>query len=124
LPAGTLVLINTDEIESIGTTTTTAVKTYTVPANTYTRIMAESECGWRSNANSNSNVRFEIRYDLTIVRNAVIEFDATGNADQHAAGYTLKYSEPFTGGGQIFIDAVNVANGTWTIESLRIYGII
>lgn len=124
LPSGTIILLDAQETEVTGTTTTTIVKTYTVPANTYTFIMAESECGFISAANASGNVRFELLYGGVIKRNAAIEFDATGAGDQHAAGFTLKYTEAFTGGGVIRVDAQNVANGTWAVESLRVYGVI
>jgi hypothetical protein len=122
--SGTIVLIDTDETETTGTGNNGAIKTYTLGSNTYSRIMIESECGFRSNANTNGIVTFNIEINNVVVRNALIEFDATGAGDQHAAGYTLKYSQPLTAGGTIDISTTSVANGTWTVESLRIYGVI
>jgi hypothetical protein len=122
--SGTLILLNTQETEITGVANSTGIFTYTVAVNTYSRIMVESEVGFRSTANLNGLTTFELQYGGVTKRNALIEFDATGAGDQHAAGYTLKYSEAFTAGGVVRINTTGVANGTWTVESFRVYGII
>ena len=122
--SGTLILLDAQETQTTGTANQTGIFTYTVASNTYSRIMVESEVGFRSNANANGLTTFVLEYGGVTKRDALIEFDATGAGDQHAAGYTLKYSEAFTGGGVVRINTTGVANGTWTVESFRVYGII
>jgi len=122
--SGALILLSTQETQITGTANSTGIFSYTVASNTYSRIMVESEVGWRGNANLNTNVTFELQYGGVTKRDALIEFDATGAGDQFAAGYTLKYSESFTGGGVVRINTTGVLQGTWTVESFRVYGII
>lgn len=126
LPAGLLILLDAQETETTGTINTSLIKSFVVPVNTYSAIMVESEVGFRSNANLPSNCVFELLYDAVIVRDARIEFDATGNGDQHAAGYTLKFTDAYASGGTVSIRVFTVGaiNGTWTVESFRVYGII
>lgn len=123
VPAGTTMLISTDEVETTGTINNASIKSFTVPVNTYSRIMVESEVGFQSVANTSGTATFNLDYGGVVKRTVLIRFDATGAGDTHSAGYTLKYSEAFTGGGLVKITTTGVANGTWAIESFRVYGV-
>jgi hypothetical protein len=122
-PAGTTILLSADETIVTNTINTTA-KTYVLAANTYSRILIETECGFRSNANTNGIVTFNIIVGGVTKRTHQIEFDATGTGDQFESGRTLKFSEPITAGATITVTTTAVANGTWEVDSLRVYGII
>jgi hypothetical protein len=122
LPAGTMVLIYTQETETSGSTATTA-KTYTLAANTYSKIMVEAEVEFINNANSNGNTSFNIVINSVTKRTLVLSGDATGTGDQFQSGGTAKYSEPLTGGGTISITTTSVANASWKVFALRVYGI-
>jgi hypothetical protein len=122
MPSGTVISLYRDEVEDTGTTATT-VKTYTLPSNTYSRIIIESECGFRGFANANSNVTFNIVVGGVTKRTHTDEGDATGATDQQEKGRTLKYSEAITGGATIEITTTTVLNGTWEVDALRVYGV-
>jgi hypothetical protein len=121
-PAGTMVLIYTDEVQTTGNTATTA-KTYTLASNTYSRIMVEAEVEFINNANLNGNASFNIIINTVTKRTLVLSGDATGTGDQFQSGGTAKYSEPLTGGGTISITTTSVANASWKVFALRVYGI-
>ena len=123
MPSGTVISLYRDEVEDTGTTNTT-VKTYTLPSNTYSRIIIESECGFRGNVNVNSNATFNIVVGGVTKRTHTDEGDATGGGDQQEKGRTLKYSEAITTGATIEITTTAVANGTWSVDSLRVYGVL
>lgn len=123
LPSGLLILINNQETQTIGNTNNSSIRFNVVDPNLYAQIMVESEVGFRSDANLNGTATFEILYGATVVRNALMEFDATGTGDQHSAGYTLKHCQSFTAGGTVSIRTTSVVNGVWTVESFRVYGI-
>ena len=95
LPSGIMILLSNDEVEVTGSPNNNSIKSYVVPSNNYSQIMVESEVGFLSNANLSGTCNFQILYNDVVVRQAQIEFDATGAGDQHAAGYTLKYSGNF-----------------------------
>jgi hypothetical protein len=122
-PAGTMILLSTNETTQTGTTNTT-VKSYTLASNSYSSILIETECGFRSNANANGIVTFNIVVGGVTKRSHNIEFDATGAGDQFESGRSLKYSEAITGGATITVTTTGTANGTWEIDSLRVYGMI
>jgi hypothetical protein len=122
-PAGTMILIDANETTQSGTTNTT-VKSYTLAANTYSSILIETECGFRSNINTNGIVTFNIVVGGVTKRTHSLEFDATGAGDQFESGRSLKYSEAITGGATITVTTTGTANGTWEVDSLRVYGMI
>ena len=123
MPAGTVLLIYADEVGDSGTTATT-VKTYTLPANSYSRIIIESGCGFRGNAASNSNANFNIVVGGVTKRTKTIEGDNTGGGDQQEKAALLKYSEAITAGATIEITTTTVALGTWEVDALRVYGVL
>jgi hypothetical protein len=122
-PAGTTILISASENIVSGTTNTTA-KTYTLASNTYSSILIETEVGFRSNANTNGIVTFNIVVGGVTKRTHNIEFDATGTGDQFESGRTLKYSAAIPAGATITVTTTGTANGTWEVDSLRVYGIV
>jgi hypothetical protein len=122
-PAGTMILLSAAENILTGTTNTT-VRSYVLAANTYSSIVIETEVGFRSNANTNGIVTFNIVVGGVVKRTHNIEFDATGAGDQFESGRTLKFSEPITAGATISITTTGIANGTYEVDSLRVYGIV
>lgn len=123
-PTGTVILLSASENIVSGTANNASVKTYTLAANTYSSILIETEVGFRSNANANGIVTFNIVVGGVTKRTHNIEFDATGTGDQFESGRSLKYSEAITAGATITITTTGVANGTWEVDSLRVYGIV
>jgi hypothetical protein len=122
---GTVILIDAQETEVTGTATNNTAQTYTLAANSYDRIIVESELEFQSAANAQSTVTFNLVIAGNTRRSVLLDADATGAGDVFGMGGVLKYSEPLTGGGTITVQAVVVAgNGTWTVASLRVYGVL
>jgi hypothetical protein len=57
-------------------------------------------------------------------RSKIVRIDATGALKQYNVGRSLKYSEQITGGATIQITTTSSTGGTWTVDSLRVYGVI
>ena len=85
--------------------------------------MVESEVEFINNANTNGNTSFNIIINSVTKRTLVLSGDATGVGDQFQSGGTAKYSEALTGGGTISITTTSVANASWKVFALRVYGI-
>jgi hypothetical protein len=115
--------LSANETPVSGTTNTTAF-TYVLASNVYSRVIIETEFGFLTNANTNGTATFNILVGATNKRSRLIRVDATGAGDQHDVGKVLKYSESITAGGTITITTTGVSGGTWTIDSLRVYGVI
>jgi hypothetical protein len=123
--SGIIALINTDETDSSGTTTSTAVKSYAVPANTYSRIMVEAEIGLDHLGNSDSEWNFILVYGGVNKETIPLRFEGSHAGDANKLSGVIKYSEAFAAGGtvQINVSAVTAA-GTWYVRSFRVYGVI
>ena len=111
-------MLSVNETPVTNTTNTTAF-TYVLASNVYSRIIIETECGFSSTAN-NATVTFNILVGATNKRSRLIRHNSSGSE----AGRTLKYSEAITAGGTITVTTTGTNNGTWTIDSLRVYGVI
>lgn len=122
-PSGTTVLIYADETNSAGGTAFT-VKTYTLAANTYSRIIIESECEIFTNVNLNASVNFAIYVGGTAKRIIENYYAATGAGDFVRSGICAKYSEAITAGAVIELRTESVVNTTFNVCSLRVYGVI
>jgi hypothetical protein len=120
---GTVILLSANETPVSNTTNTTAF-TYVLASNVYSRIIIETECGLLTNINTDATATFNILVGAVNKRSRNITIDATGAGDQHEVGRVLKYSEAITAGGTITITTTGVVGGTWTIDSLRVYGVI
>jgi hypothetical protein len=121
--SGTVVLLYTDEVNSPGGTPFT-VKTYTLAANTYSRIIIESECEYRQGVNLNSTVDFAIYVGGTVKRIIECVASPTGAGDYIRFGVPIKYSEAITAGAVIELRTENVTNATFNVCSLRVYGVV
>jgi hypothetical protein len=121
--SGTVMLLSANEISVSGSSNTTAF-TYSLASNAYSRIIIESECGLFTNANVNASVTFNIIVGGVTKRSKIIRIDNTDFPDQHNVGRSLKYSESITSGALIAITTTSSAGGTWTVDSLRVYGVI
>jgi hypothetical protein len=122
MPSGTVELIYADETPVTSTGNTT-VKTYVLEANSYARIIYETECRWRGNVNANSIATVNILVGAVNKRSHQIESDAIAGV-QFDQGRVLKFSEANTAGGTITVTTTATANGTWTVDSLRVYGVL
>ena len=121
--SGTLVLLSANETPVSNTSNATPF-TYTLGSNVYSRILIESECGLFTNANTNATVTFNIIVGGVAKRSKIVRIDATGALKQYNVGRSLKYSEQITGGAIIQITTTSSTGGTWTVDSLRVYGVI
>jgi len=121
--SGTVVLINADEVNQNGGTAFT-VKTYTLAANSYSRIIIESECELQTTANANATVNFAIYIGGVVKRIIENNYSATGSGDFVRSGISIKYSEAITAGAVIDLRTESVTNCTFNVNSLRIYGVI
>jgi hypothetical protein len=60
----------------------------------------------------------------SLARALTLRADATGTGDVFTDGTIIKYIRPLATGGDIEVKVtVNAGAGTWTVESLRVYGI-
>ena len=123
IQSGTVVLINADETD-VSNTTNSTVKSYVLAANTYSRIVIESECEFQSGTNILSTCDFAIYVGATQKRVVENLNSPTGLGDFVRSGIAIKYSEAITAGATITLRTQNVSNATWNVCSLRIYGII
>ena len=123
LPTGTVILLNTDEVNSNGGTAFT-VKSYALASNTYSRIVIESECEFYSGTNILSTCDFAIYVGGVVKRIVENVNSATGAGDYVRTGIAIKYSEAITAGATIELRTQNVSNASFVVNSLRIYGII
>ena len=122
--SGTLVLLSANETPVSNSSTNATPFTYTLGSNVYSRILIESECGLFTNANTNATVTFNIIVGGVAKRSKIVRIDATGALKQYNVGRSLKYSEQITGGAVIQITTTSSTGGTWTVDSLRVYGVI
>lgn len=123
--SGALILLSNSEADVTGIATTASVKSFVVPANTYSQIMVETEIGLDQSGSNNSEWVCDIQYAGVTKATSNLKFRGNNASQEHKAVGVLKYSEAMTAGGtvQINITAVTV-NGTWRVNSLRVYGII
>jgi hypothetical protein len=128
-PKGRVELINADETQSSATVPNadTALKTYTLAANTYTSIIAEAE-GYvqESLTTTNQNVNIKIKYAGTQNGQTMI-FNPQALTTGAKTPFPIKASGAFTAGGTVTITigaAAADANTTVFLNSLRVYGVI
>jgi hypothetical protein len=122
MPAGTMILLSANETPVTGTGNATAF-TYVLAANSYSRIIIEAETRFRNTANTNGTATFNILVGAVNKRAQQIEIDNMGAANQFDVGRVIKYSEAITAGGTITVTTTGVANGSWQVDALRVYGV-
>lgn len=124
LPSGLVILLYADEADYNATVSTTA-KSYTIPANSYSKIMIESEISFQGTGNNDEWVDFEIVLDGTSARLIPLKQDQTGRDDDWKLAGSLKYTTPYPDGGLASIKVtVRLGTGNWYVHSLRVYGVI
>lgn len=123
--AGALILLSNSEADVTGVATTASVKSFVVVANIYSQIMVEVEIGLDQSGNNNAEWTFDIQYAAVTKGTSNLKLRGNNVGQEHKVLGVLKYSELMTAGGtvQINVTAVTV-NGTWRVNSLRVYGII
>ncbi|MFA5800838.1 MAG: hypothetical protein WC840_07890, partial [Candidatus Peribacteraceae bacterium] len=125
LPAGSMILITADETAASGTAAANPIKSFVVPANTYSHIMVESEIGLVHTGTTDGNWNFIIDYGGTVKETIPIRARGNNASDSHSLSGAIKYSEAFTAGGTVKIyNTATTAGGTWSVQSFRVYGII
>ena len=124
LPSGLVIFLYADEADYNATVSTTA-KSYTIPANSYSKIMIESEISFQGTGNNDEWVDFEIVLDGTSARLIPLKQDQTGRDDDWKLAGSLKYTTPYPDGGLASIKVtVRLGTGNWYVHSLRVYGVI
>lgn len=123
--ANSMLLINADETDAAGTAASAAVKTYPLSANAFSRVVVEAEVALTGQANREDKVTFAIRIDGAVKESVPLRQDATGQGDFWQLGTQLKWSGQQQAAATIDISVtVNEGAGTWTVKSLRVYGVI
>lgn len=123
--ANSVILINADETDVSGTASSGAAKTYPLSANVFSRIVIEAEVALTGQANREDEVTFAIKIDGVVKESVPLRQDATGQGDFWQLGTQLKWSGQQQAAATIDISAtVNEGAGTWTVKSLRVYGVI
>lgn len=121
---GIVKLLSADETDVTGTGNNATAKSYTLPANVFSKILVESEVALEGVANADNEVTFEIKFGATSKESLSLRQSATGSGDYTKLAGVVKYSEAWAGGGNVTI-AVTVVTGTgtWKVKSLRVYGV-
>ena len=124
---GTIVLINADETDASDATGSTAeitLKSFSLPANTYSRIIVESEIEMQFPTVANMSMTFRLKYGATIVESKILDGPSvTTGPDVHAV---IKGSQAQTAAVTITVTVQRgIASGvTARAYSLRVYGVI
>ena len=127
--SGMVVLVNADETQASATVpnTDTAVKTFTLAANSYSSIIAEAE-GYvqESLTTTNQNVNIKIKFAGTQKGQTMI-FNPQALTTGAKTPFPIKASGAFTAGGTVTVTigaAAADANTTVFLNSLRVYGVV
>lgn len=125
IPTGTLVLLSNNEADVTGVATTASVRSYAVPVNIYSQIMVEVEIGLEQSGSNDAEWTYIIQYGGVTKESRPIRLRGNNVSQAHKTLSVLKYSEAMLAGGtvQINVTAVTV-NGTWKVNSFRVYGIV
>lgn len=124
-PSGSVILLNADETDASGTTTNASAKTYSLAANTYARIMVEAEISLVGVGNELDQVTFDLKIDgINIDDTVILQQAVTGAGDLWKLAGNVKGSKVQTGAVTVTVSVtVNNGTGTWTVRSLRVYGV-
>jgi hypothetical protein len=123
--SGMLVLLYNSEADVSGTGNSTAVKSYAVPANTYSKIMVEAEIGLVQTGAVDANWNFALNYGGTVKETIPLRVKMNNAAYSGTISGIAKYSEAFAGPGTVQIDvSFTTQNGTWWVRGFRVYGVI
>ena len=126
--AGTMALVNADETQANATVPNadTVLKTYTLAANTYSKIITEAEgYGTFGALSTNQAVNIKVKYAGAQVGNTIVLDAALGAASN--IPFPVKASAAFTGGGTVDVTigaAVADANTAIFLNSLRVFGAV
>lgn len=124
--AGTVILIHRNETGASGTTTNTSAVTYTLAANTYSFIIAECEIGFVGVAATDCEATFNLTFNGGATKgDYALRQGNSGAGDQWKLLGRYSYSGVFTAGGAITMSVTaTLGTGTWSVKSLRVYGVI
>jgi len=123
--AGTVILLSADETDVTGTLSTADIKTYSLAANSYNKIIIEAEVSLQGVADESDAVTFVLMIGSDSKEVIPLRQDATGAGDSWILGTSIKYSQAQTAAATISITAgVTAGAGVWAVRSLRVYGVI
>lgn len=105
-----------------GADPTNPIKSYAVPANSYSYIMVEAEVAIRDPTVASGEWEFQLLYAGVTKESGRFRW---GNTSALSSFGTLKYSEAMTAGGTVQVNSVKVSTTalTWYVKSFRVYGI-
>jgi hypothetical protein len=120
LPTGTVLLIYWDENDFGDQWSSSSAKTTMLPANTYSRIIIESEVSLRTTNHDEADWLFDLEVDGDIEESIRLVLNREGAISGSIKTSLVQNSAvPVT-----IVVTQNVRRGTWTVKSLRIYGVI
>ncbi len=125
---GAVALVNADETQANATVPNadTVLKTYTLAANTYSKIIAEAEgYGTFGALSTNQVISLKVKFAGAQV-GITMKLDAALGAASNIP-FSLKASAAFAGGGAVDITQsapAADANTTMFLNSLRVYGVV
>jgi hypothetical protein len=134
---GTVILLYSDEVDSSETansTSETAMKGWTLPANTYSKIIIESEVRDRveQSANTKCDFTWRIKVGGATVKTFINRIIASSTTGIASGGREVQSLKTVVAGGQTGNTAIsltgqmNLANTSTGIlaHSLRVYGVL
>jgi len=115
-------LIYTDESPTTGTTSNTAAKSVLVDVSGYSSVVIETEIKLAQQLNTTSTVNFSLISELSTLRTTTLSATGTGilrlGGAMKVSQATSSASMPFTASA-----SVTAGSGSWSFDSLRIYGV-
>jgi hypothetical protein len=120
LPAGTVLLIYFDENDVAGTISNANAKSTTLPANNYSRVIIEAEVSLSTPAAADGDWSFNLY--VNGIAEETIRLELTNKG---AISGSIKTSVVQSSSVPVTISVIPTdQQGTWTVKSLRIYGVI
>lgn len=127
LPAGAMVLLSADEADASGSATNATAKTYSLGANSYSKIVAEAEVAIVSQSATAVAVTVDLKIDGSNIDDTVTEAHPSGGSGVvWRSAWNVKASKAQTSAATVTV-AVTVGTlgtGTWYVRSLRVWGVV
>ena len=114
-------LLTEDDVEVTGTSTNTAVKTYSLAANAYNSIIAEAEVTLETSGTNTPSIDVAILYGGVTLKTMTISHAGNAGADSAKIALAIKVVDAFTAGGNITLSITQAGVGTWRVEGFRVY---
>ncbi len=122
--SGYMKLLYNDETDATGVNAQASVKTYAVPANSYSPVMVEAEVAYDVTSAAFGEFRFDLIY-ATVTKESLSLKQGGDVANTYKVAGVVKYSEAMPAGGTVQLDTVKIvtAANNWYVKSFRVYGI-